>query len=103
MKLKKGDTVQIITGKDAGKSGKILSVQAITDRIIVDGLNMKSKAARPKRMGEKGQIVAFAAPLHASNVKMKCPKCGKPTRVSFARDEGGKKSRACKKCKEIID
>jgi large subunit ribosomal protein L24 len=69
MKLKKGDNVKIITGKDKGKSGKIVRVLVKENKIIVDGLNMMKKHQRPRKSGEKGTMINIAMPIHASNVK----------------------------------
>lgn len=69
MKLKKNDSVIIITGKDKGKSGKILRVLVKKNRVIVEGLNMMKKHQRPRKSGEKGSMVNIAMPIHASNVK----------------------------------
>ena len=69
MKIKKGDNVKLITGKDKGKSGKIVRVLVKENKVIVDGLNMMKKHQRPRKSGEKGSMVNIAMPIHASNVK----------------------------------
>jgi large subunit ribosomal protein L24 len=69
MKLKKNDNVKVITGKDKGKSGKILRVLVKQNKVIVEGLNMMKKHQRPRKSGEKGSMINIAMPLHASNVK----------------------------------
>lgn len=69
MKIKKGDKVTIITGKDKGKSGKIVRVLVADNKVIVDGLNMMKKHQRPRKSGEVGSIISVAMPIHASNVK----------------------------------
>ena len=109
MKIKKGDKVLITSGKSRGKTGKVLQVFSETERIIVDGLNMGKKHVRPKKEGEKGQIVEIAMPLNVSNVKLICPKCNQATRVGFRVAEAKKgtkksriKSRVCKKCDSEI-
>ncbi len=101
MKIKKGDKVKILTGKDKGKSGKVLSVNVEKDKISVEGLNLLNKNKRPKTQGEKGQRIQFPAPIQASNVALICPKCGKSVRVAY-KVENKNKVRFCKKCKEII-
>ncbi|NCN25081.1 50S ribosomal protein L24 [Candidatus Falkowbacteria bacterium CG10_big_fil_rev_8_21_14_0_10_37_14] len=107
MKIKTNDQVKIIAGKDNGKAGKVLQVFKQQDRLSIEGLNLLVKHMRPRRSGEKGQRIEFPAPLNVSNVMLVCPKCGKPTRVSFElpKDETGKthKVRACKRCKNLID
>lgn len=101
MKIKKGDTVLIISGKDRGKKGKIIESFPKEGRIIVEGINLRKKHIKPKRTGEKGQIVSLPVPLDASNVKIICSKCEKPTRIGI-KIEGEKKYRICKKCKQEI-
>ncbi len=112
MKIKKGDKVEIITGKDNGKTGKVLQVFLDKKRIVIEGLNLLVKNTRPKKQGEKGQQVQFPASLDVSNVMLVCPKCNKKTRVGYKLAEKnpddkvqlkGKKFRQCKKCKEVID
>lgn len=104
MKIKKGDKVLIISGKSRGKTGKVLQVFSETEKVIVEGLNMGKKHIRPKKEGEKGQIVEVAMPLSVSNVKLVCPKCNQAVRVGFKvgdKKETKKsrvKARVCKKC-----
>jgi len=83
MKIKKGDTVLIISGKDRGKTGKVLDVFPEQDRLVVEGANIRKRHMKPKKSGEKGQIVEKPAPFSASNVKLICPKCGKPARIGY--------------------
>ncbi len=102
MKIKKGDTVHILRGKDRGKQGKVISVLPRDGRLVVEGANMLTRHAKPKRRGEKGQRVEVAAPLAVSNVAIVCSKCSKATRVGYDREESGKKFRICKKCNKAI-
>lgn len=97
MKLKKGDQVKIISGKDKGKSGTIAKVLREASRVVVDGVNTYKKRVRPKRQGEKGEVVTVARSLHASNVMLLCGNCKKPTRPGI-RVQGVGKERYCKKC-----
>jgi large subunit ribosomal protein L24 len=99
-KVRKNDQVQITVGKDRGKSGRILKVDRDRGRVVIEGLNMVSKAVRPKSQNEKGGIIQVEAPLHVSNVMIMCRKCG-PTRVGY-RFEGENKVRFCKKCGEAL-
>ncbi len=99
-KLKKGDQVQIITGKDKGKKGRILRIDRMTGRVIVEGLNMVKKTQRPKSQNDKGGIIEIEAAIAASNVQVICKKCG-PTRVGLKVD-GDKKTRVCRKCGEAL-
>lgn len=101
MKIKKGDTVLIISGKDKGRTGKVTKALPKEGGILVEGINLKKKHVRPKREGEKGQIVNVPAMLEASNVKIICTKCGKAARVGY-KIESDKKIRICKKCKQEI-
>ena len=101
MKIKKGDTVQIIAGKDRGKSGKVLRVIPDANRVSVDGINMYKKHVRPKRQGEKGEVVNLLRPMNASNVMLVCPNCKRGTRVGH-RVEGELKKRYCKKCEATL-
>lgn len=110
MKIKKGDKVKVLTGKDKGKTGKVLQVFPSRNRASVEGLNLLIKHLRPRRQGEKGQRIEFPAPIHLSNLMLVCPKCGKPTRVGYKYIEtktGEKtrrrKVRICRKCKQVID
>lgn len=108
MKIKKGDKIKILSGKDKGKTGKVLQVFISRNRASVEGLNILIKHMRPRREGEKGQRIEFPAPIDLSNLALVCPKCGKTTRVSYQHKEIGsedkkKKVRICKKCKKQID
>jgi large subunit ribosomal protein L24 len=96
-KIKKGDTVLVVKGKDKGKKGKVIKVIPKEARIIVEGVNLVKKHLKPKRVGEKGKIVEIPAPLSWANVRLICSSCSKPTKVGF-RFEGEKKVRYCKKC-----
>ncbi len=113
MKIKTGDKVKILAGKDRGKTGKVMQVFVKDQRLVVDGLNLLIKHQRPQRQGEKGQRIQFPAPLNISNVALICPKCGHATRVGYkvvateVNKESGKKvrnvkSRICRKCQEAI-
>jgi large subunit ribosomal protein L24 len=101
MKVKKGDNVLITAGKDKGRTGKIMKAFPRELKILVEGINLKKKHVRPKREGEKGQVVEIPAVLDISNIKIICPKCGKATRIGYALDKDVKK-RICKKCKQEI-
>jgi large subunit ribosomal protein L24 len=101
IRLKKGDNVILLKGKDKKKTGKILKIMAAENKIIVDGLNMVKKHERPKKQGEKGQTVSVARPINLSNVKIICPSCKKATKIVYKLEtKGGKvtKIRVCHKC-----
>lgn len=101
MKIKQGDQVLIISGKDKGKRGKALRVLPAQEKIIVENANLVKKHRRPRRQGEKGQVIEISKPLHISNVKLICPKCGQAARVSYKITEA-EKFRTCKKCRQEI-
>lgn len=103
MKIKKGDKVKLIKGKDKGKEGKILQILPLRNKATVEGLNLSIKHMRPRKQGEKGQRIQFPAPMAISNMLLICTKCSKPTRVGYKILENKKKVRMCKKCKEVID
>ena len=102
MKIKTNDKVKVITGKDAGKAGKVIQVFPKMDKVVVEGLNIMKKHLRASKAGEKGQIIELSAPINISNVMLVCPKCGVPARIGFKK-EGEDKKRVCGKCKEVID
>ncbi|MFA6388734.1 MAG: 50S ribosomal protein L24 [Patescibacteria group bacterium] len=102
MKIRKGDTVKIITGKDANKTGKITQVLPADQQVVVEGLNKRVKHMRPQKQGQKGQRLEFNAPVHISNVQVVCSKCNKITRVGFKVLADGRKERQCNKCKETL-
>jgi large subunit ribosomal protein L24 len=101
-KLKIGDTVQVSTGKDTGKKGKILRVTAGRSRAVVEGINMLKQFRRKTQADQQGGVVAVEAPINISNLMLVCKHCSRPTRVGFMKLGDGKKSRICKSCKEAI-
>ncbi len=101
MKIKKGDQVLIIKGKDRGKKGKVLRSFPEKKQVLVEGVNIKKVHKRPKKTGEKGQIVEVSSPIYIFNLRLICSKCGKTTRVRY-KAEGKTKMRICKKCGEEI-
>jgi len=101
MKIKKGDNVLIIAGKDKGRTGKVLKAIPKEQGLLVEGINLRKKHVKPKKSGEKGQIVQVLSALNISNVKIICSKCGKATRVGY-KINNDKKNRICKKCGQEI-
>ncbi len=97
MKIKKNDQVLIIAGNDKGKKGKVLKSIPVKSRIVVEGIALVKKNVKPKKSGQKGQIVSAPRAINISNVELVCSKCGKATRVGYEIVEG-KKYRVCKKC-----
>jgi large subunit ribosomal protein L24 len=102
MKIKKNDLVLVIAGKDKGKKGKVKECFPQLGKIKVEGVGLVKKAIRPRREGEKGQIVQISRRIDVSNVQLVCPHCHKPTRIGFIQ-KGEKKVRFCKKCQQVID
>lgn len=101
MKIHKGDTVKIRSGKDRGKTGKVMIVDYKKNTILVEGLNLYKKHQRSKRKGEKGEVVNISRPLTAAKLMVVCPSCGQAGRLGHREDQG-RKSRYCKKCQAIV-
>jgi large subunit ribosomal protein L24 len=97
LKVKKGDTVKVLSGNDKGKTGEVLEIIPKTEKIIVKGINIRKKHVKPRRQGEEGGIISVECPIHLSKVNVVCPKCGKATRIGFEMDKENK-IRVCKKC-----
>ena len=97
MKIKKGDTVQVLSGNDKGKKGEVLEVMPKTETLIVKGVNVRKKHIKPRKQGEEGGIISLECAVLASKVNVVCPKCGKATRIGYS-EEKGEKVRVCKKC-----
>ena len=98
MFIKKDDTVVVLSGKDRGKRGKVLSVMPKSDKVIVENVSMVSRHRKPRKQGEEGGIIKMETPIYASKVMRVCPKCDKPTRAGHVVSADGTKSRVCKKC-----
>jgi len=103
MRIKKGDTVKVIAGKDKGKIGKVLRVLRDRERVVVEGVNVRKRHLRFPRRGLEPGIHEINLPIHVSNVMLICPNCGEATRVGYKIFEDGSKARVCKKCGQIID
>jgi large subunit ribosomal protein L24 len=99
-KLKKEDNVEIISGKDKGKRGRILKILRDKDRVVVEGVNIVKKAKKRRNQQDRGGIVEIEAALHSSNVQIVCKKCG-PTRIGY-KLENDSKIRICRKCGEAL-
>ncbi|MDD2207404.1 MAG: 50S ribosomal protein L24 [Aminobacterium sp.] len=103
MRIKKGDLVKVISGKDKGKEGKVLRNLPKEEKVVVEGVNMVTRHVKPSPQNPQAGIVKQEAPLYAAKVMLVCPTCGKATRVSRAYLESGQKVRVCKQCGEIVD
>lgn len=97
MKILKGDSVKIVSGKDKGKVGKVLKVYKDLQKVLVENVNQYKRHLKKRTQNEQSQIVTLTKPLSLANVALVCPRCGKVTRAGF-RMEKGKKMRVCKKC-----
>ena len=104
IRLKKGDTVEVTTGKDAGKRGKVLQVLREKGRVVVQGVGFIKRHTKPNpQRNIKGGIVEREASLHASNVQLVCPECGAQTRIGHKVLGDGRKVRICRKCEGVVD
>lgn len=105
-RIKKGDSVEVIAGKDKGFRGEVITVMPKKDRVVINGINIMKRHEKARQAGNQqvpAQIVEFEAPLHLSNVMLVCPSCNEITRVGFKVKDDGYKTRVCKKCNEDID
>jgi large subunit ribosomal protein L24 len=104
-KIKKGDTVVVIAGEDAGAQGVVQRIIPKADSVVVSGVNIITKHQKPVQTG-RGQVragrIEYEAPVHVSKVMLVCPQCGQPTRVGFSINDSGVKTRVCKKCQAEI-
>ena len=103
MHVKRGDIVQVISGKDKGKEGKVITAIPETGKVIVEGVAMVTKHQKPRQHGQEGGIIHVEAAIDASNVLRVCSKCGKPARTGVKVLEDGSKVRYCKKCQEVFN
>ncbi|MCE9642801.1 MAG: 50S ribosomal protein L24 [Candidatus Andersenbacteria bacterium] len=101
-KIKTGDTVRVLRGKDAGKKAKVVAVLPQEDRVVIEGLNTVFKHVKPRQSGQKGQRVSISAPIPLANVQVICAACKKGTKVSITR-ENGVRQRTCKQCNAVIE
>ena len=97
MKIKKGDTVKVLSGNDKGKTGEVLEVIPKTEKIIVKGVNLRKKHVKARKQGEESGIISVECAIHSSKVNVVCPKCGKAVKVGY-KMEKDEKVRVCRKC-----
>lgn len=102
MRVRKGDTVVVISGNDRGKMGKVLKVELDSGRIIVEGIHFIKRHTKPSQRSQKGGIVEKEAPIKASNVLVYCPKCDKGVRVGKKALQDGRRVRFCRQCGEMF-
>jgi large subunit ribosomal protein L24 len=103
LSIKKNDTVVVVAGKEKGKKGRVLSVYPSKDRLLVEKINLIKKHMKPSKQHAQGGIIEKEALIHIANVMLICPKCSKPTRIGNTSLHDGRKVRACKKCREVMD
>ena len=101
-KIRKNDIIQVVTGKDKGKKGKVVQVLNSAGRALVEGINLAKKHKRQTRQDQQGGIVSIEMPIAIANIMLVCKHCDRPTRVGFSVLKDGTKSRVCKSCKEAI-
>src|SRR5690606_20896118 len=104
-RIKTGDEVEVIAGKDVGDRGSVISVLKKENRVVVEGVNILKKHQKAQQAGRQqvqAQIIEFEGPIHLSNVMLVCPTCDEPTRVGFRFTDDGRKTRFCKKCNSNI-
>lgn len=101
--VKKGDKIVVLSGKDKGKTGKIIEALPKKSKVVVEGLNTVKRHTKPSQNLPQGGIIVKEAPLHSAKVMLVCPACDKPTRIKKAALASGATARVCKKCGEMID
>ena len=97
MKIKKGDTVQVLAGNDKGKKGEVLQVLPKVEKVIVKGVNVRKKHTKPRKQGQEGGIIPVECPIHSAKLGVVCSKCNKPVKVGY-KIEKDSKVRVCRKC-----
>ena len=97
MKIRKGDTVKVLSGNDKEKTGEVLEVIPKTEKIIVKGVNVRKKHVKARKQGEESGIISVECAIHSSKVNVVCPKCGKAVKVGY-KMEKDEKVRVCRKC-----
>jgi len=102
MRIKKGDTIYVVAGKEKGKTGKVLRFSQATNRVLVQGINFVKKHSRQTRQDQPGGILQKESSLHISNLVFYCPRCNKPSRLGAKFLSDGSKVRVCKNCKEMV-
>lgn len=100
--VRKGDTVVVLSGKDKGKQGKIITAMPRAGKVIVEGVNKVKRHTKPGLKAPNGGIITKEMPMHACKVQLVCPACNKPTRIAH-KEVAGKNVRVCKKCGEVVD
>ena len=102
MKIKTDDMVIVLSGRDKGEKGKVLSVDNKAGKVLVEGINVAKRHQKPRKQGEAGGIISKETPIYVGKVMRLCPKCNKPTRPAHKFKDNGEKVRVCKKCSAEI-
>ena len=97
MRIKKGDTVKVLSGNDKNKTGEVLEIIPKTNKIVVKGVNVRKKHVKARKQGDESGIISVECAIHSAKVNVVCPKCGKATKIGYV-EEKGEKVRVCKKC-----
>ena len=97
MRIRKGDTVKVLSGNDKGKTGEVLEIIPKTNKLVVKGVNVRKKHVKARKQGDESGIISVECAIHSAKVNVVCPKCGKATKVGYS-EEKGEKVRVCKKC-----
>ena len=103
VKIRRGDTVMVLTGRERGKRGKVLRVMPTASRVLVEHVNMIKKHQRPTQKLRQGGIIEREGPIHLSNVQVVCSRCNRPSRTGVKILDDGRKTRICRRCGESID
>jgi large subunit ribosomal protein L24 len=102
MHIKTNDTVIVLSGRDKGKQGKVMSVDHGANKAMVEGISIAKRHKKPRKQGQPGGIITIETPIYANKLMRVCPKCDKPTKTAYDIDKDGKKVRVCKKCEAVI-
>jgi len=102
MHIKTNDTVVVLTGRDKGQKGKVMSADPKSGKVLIEGVSVAKRHKKPRKQGEPGGIITKETPIYASKVMRVCPKCDKPTRPAHRIKDDGNKVRVCKKCSAEI-
>lgn len=103
LKVKKNDTVMVVTGRERGKTGKVLRVMGDGGLVLIERLNLVKRHMKPRGMQAPGGIVEKEAPLHISNIMLMCDRCNAPVRVGRRQFEDGRRARVCRRCGDVLD
>jgi large subunit ribosomal protein L24 len=101
-KIRKGDTVEVTSGDDTGKRGRVLKIITAVNKAVVEGVNLVKKHKRKTQQDQKGGVVSIELPMALANLSLVCKQCNRPVRIGFSQAKDGSKARVCRRCKENI-